>query len=103
MQPMTDSWTDEAKVREYTGRVGRLAARRAGEMELVEALPAEVERVLDLGCGDGRLISLVLDARPGVPYLSLIHRALACRRYEDAVASICGGAGVATALVLDRA
>ncbi|MCA9718870.1 MAG: hypothetical protein KC468_29645, partial [Myxococcales bacterium] len=30
-----------------------------------------------------------LDARPGVPYLSLIHRALACRRYEDAVASIC--------------
>lgn len=66
MQPMTDSWTDEAKVREYTGRVGRLAARRAGEMELVEALPAKVERVLDLGCGDGRLISLVIDARPGV-------------------------------------
>jgi SAM-dependent methyltransferase len=25
-----------------------------------------VERVLDLGCGDGRLIALVLDARPAV-------------------------------------
>ena len=60
------TWRDTDKVNEYVGRVGRLAARRAGEAELLEALPAEVERVLDLGCGDGRLIALVLDARPEV-------------------------------------
>jgi SAM-dependent methyltransferase len=58
------SWKDEAKVDEYVGRVGRLEARRTGERELLEALPARVERVLDLGCGDGALAALVLAARP---------------------------------------
>ena len=61
---MVSSWKDEDKVAEYTGRVGRLAARRAGEAELLEALPDEVTRIMDLGCGDGRLMDLVLDARP---------------------------------------
>jgi SAM-dependent methyltransferase len=59
-------WKDEAKVAEYVGRVGRLAARAAGEAELVEALPDVVARVLDLGCGDGRLVEVVLAARPDV-------------------------------------
>jgi tRNA (cmo5U34)-methyltransferase len=58
------TWSDDAKVQEYVGRVGRLAARAAGEAELVEALPVDVDRVLDLGCGDGRLAALVLEARP---------------------------------------
>lgn len=57
------SWKTEAKVQDYLGRVGRLEARRAGENEFVESLPATVNRVLDLGCGDGRLTSLVFDAR----------------------------------------
>ena len=60
------SWRDEEKVTEYVGRVGRLAARAAGEAELVEALPHRVDRVLDLGCGDGRLLALVLGVRPEV-------------------------------------
>lgn len=58
------SWKDPAKVEEYTGRIGRLAARLAGETEMVEALPASVTRALDLGCGDGRLLNVVLDAHP---------------------------------------
>ena len=61
---MERTWKDEKKVSEYVGRVGRLAARAAGEGELVEHLPVQVDRVLDLGCGDGRLAALVLDARP---------------------------------------
>jgi SAM-dependent methyltransferase len=60
------TWKDATKVDEYVGRVGRLAARRAGETELVEALPSEVEQVVDLGCGDGRLLALVLDSRATV-------------------------------------
>lgn len=61
---MGSSWKDHNKVAEYTGRVGRLAARRAGETELLEALPDAVATIVDLGCGDGRLIELVLDAHP---------------------------------------
>ena len=63
---MAPTWQDEDKVHEYVGRVGRLAARAAGEAELVEAVPAQVDRMLDLGCGDGRLLGVVLDARPAV-------------------------------------
>ena len=64
---MTDAartWHDHEKVEEYVGRVNRLAARQAGEVELVEALPARVDRLLDLGCGDGKLAAVVLEARP---------------------------------------
>lgn len=68
---MGASWKDEVKVSEYLERVDRLAARRAGEAELVEALPASVERMLDLGCGDGRLIDLVRSCRPGVEAIGL--------------------------------
>ena len=58
------TWKDHEKVHEYVGRVGKLAARAAGEAELVENLPDQVKRVLDLGCGDGRLAAVVLEARP---------------------------------------
>ena len=58
------TWSDPGKVDEYVDRVGRLAPRLAGEEALVELLPDAVERVLDLGCGDGRLAALVLAARP---------------------------------------
>jgi len=55
------TWHSEDKVREYVSRVGRLEARRQGEAELVEYLPTHVDRALDLGCGDGRLLELVLN------------------------------------------
>jgi len=60
------SWTEPEKVAEYVGRIGRVPQRLAGEAALVELLPATPTRVLDLGCGDGRLIALLLDARPDV-------------------------------------
>lgn len=61
-----DTWTDETKASEYLGRVGRIEARLAGERELVQLIPASLSRVLDLGCGDGRLVQVTLDARPAL-------------------------------------
>jgi tRNA (cmo5U34)-methyltransferase len=58
------SWDTPEKVAEYVGRIGTVAPRLAGEAALVEFLPPDPRRALDLGCGDGRLVRLLLDARP---------------------------------------
>jgi SAM-dependent methyltransferase len=49
----------------YLERADRIPHRAAGEATLLEQIPSGVQRVLDLGSGDGRLLQLVLDARPG--------------------------------------
>ena len=64
--PASATWHDQAKVGEYLGRVGRLEARLQGEQALRELLPGAPTSVLDLGCGDGRLAALVLDACPSI-------------------------------------
>jgi SAM-dependent methyltransferase len=62
----TSGWSDPEQVAWYTERIGTLEARRAGERMLVEVLPEAPRRMLDLGCGDGRVSALVLDARPAI-------------------------------------
>ncbi len=63
---MAASWNDQATVDRYLGRVGVLPARLAGEEVLADIAPPEPASVLDLGCGDGRLAALMLEARPSV-------------------------------------
>ena len=70
----TAGWDDDEQVRWYLDRIDRLPPRLAGEQVLAEALPAEPKRVLDLGCGDGRLAALVLDARPSVTSVVAVDR-----------------------------
>jgi trans-aconitate methyltransferase len=49
-----------------------LIPRRAEAYEVVfEVVPADVDRVLDLGTGDGNMLELVLDARPGATGVGL--------------------------------
>lgn len=73
---MPDTWKDTSKVDEYVGRVGRLAARAAGEAELAEVLPAGCARVLDLGAGDGRLAAVALASRTTVTEVVAIDSSL---------------------------
>jgi SAM-dependent methyltransferase len=59
----TAGWSDPEQVEWYLDRIDGLTPRIAGENMLREALPTAPESALDLGCGDGRLAALVLDAR----------------------------------------
>jgi SAM-dependent methyltransferase len=60
------AWTDRVKVEEYLGRISEQPQRVPGEALLLEHLPPTPRRVLDLGCGDGRIAALVLAARSSV-------------------------------------
>ena len=63
--PMPNLWERSEHATSYLSRADRLPHRREGEAiltgDLSDVLPG---RVLDLGCGDGRLAALVLDAYP---------------------------------------
>jgi tRNA (cmo5U34)-methyltransferase len=58
-------WPDVEHALAYLAKADNLPHRAEGAAALVEHLPERVERVLDLGTGDGRLLDLVLTARPG--------------------------------------
>lgn len=62
----TAGWNDRSQVDWYLGRIGELPPRVAGEEVLRSVLPATPRSALDLGCGDGRLAALVIEARPTV-------------------------------------
>lgn len=63
---VAQSWAQREKVEEYVERVGRLAPRQMGEVELLDSLPKDIRILLDLGCGDARLACLVGDAHPEI-------------------------------------
>lgn len=59
---MSDEWSDQGRVAEYLSR--ELPHRQLAEEVLLQALPAQVDRFIDLGTGDGRLLALVRDRHP---------------------------------------
>lgn len=62
-------WSDPGRVTEYLSR--ETPHRSTAEEMLLAALPERIERVLDLGTGDGRLLSLVKDRHPRTAAIGL--------------------------------
>ena len=52
-------WSSPDHVRDYLGRADQISHRTEGEAALLEFIPANTRRILDLGTGDGRLLALV--------------------------------------------
>ncbi len=59
---MSEEWGDSGRVAEYLSR--EIPHRSIAEKMLLEALPPRVERFLDLGTGDGRLIAAIRTQHP---------------------------------------
>lgn len=59
---MSDEWGDPGRVAEYLSR--EIPHRAIAEEMLLEALPSRIERALDLGTGDGRLLAAIRDRYP---------------------------------------
>ncbi len=61
-----DGWRDPGRVTEYLSRA--IPHRDIAEAMLLQALPAGLERFIDLGTGDGRLIGLIREQHPDARY-----------------------------------
>jgi SAM-dependent methyltransferase len=57
---VSEEWKDPEHAIAYLQRADAIPHRAAGESTLLAEVPADAVRVLDLGCGDGRLLALVL-------------------------------------------
>jgi tRNA (cmo5U34)-methyltransferase len=60
MAPMSSEWQSLEHALTYLRRADKLPHRAEGEDTLLAEVPENSKRVLDLGCGDGRLLALVL-------------------------------------------
>ena len=66
-----EEWTTAEHALRYLARADAYPRRAEGEGALLEQVPGDARRVLDLGTGDGRLLSLISRDRPGVVGMGL--------------------------------
>jgi len=66
-----EEWTTAEHALRYLARADGYPHRAEGESVLLEHVPGDARRILDLGTGDGRLLSLLSHDRPGMLGLGL--------------------------------
>jgi len=59
--PPINLWSSADHVRDYLERADSISHRTEGEAAMLEFIPDDAHRILDLGTGDGRLLALVKD------------------------------------------
>lgn len=64
-------WSSDEHAHEYLRRADSIPHRAEGEAALLEHVPLEARRILDLGSGAGRLLGLVRAARPQAQFVAL--------------------------------
>jgi tRNA (cmo5U34)-methyltransferase len=58
-------WSSTEHVRDYLERQHQITHRTEGESALLEFIPPNARRILDLGTGDGRLLAIARHDHPG--------------------------------------
>lgn len=71
MKPDLSEWSSPEHALKYLASQDQVPHRTEGEATLLEFLPVRLARCLDLGTGDGRLLALVLAARPDASAIGL--------------------------------
>jgi SAM-dependent methyltransferase len=71
MPSNSEEWLDPERVGAYRERADRFPHRLEGEGVLLDHIPRGVGRVLDLGCGDGRLLERLMRDRPAMRGVAL--------------------------------
>jgi tRNA (cmo5U34)-methyltransferase len=66
-----EEWTRPEHVLRYRRRADEFPRRVEGEIVLLDHIPLDVRRVLDLGAGDGRLLALLKRDRPQLRGIAL--------------------------------
>jgi len=69
--PEVNLWSSAEHALEYHRRADSIPHRVEGEATLLEFVPAEARRILDIGSGGGRLLAVVKAARPRASYVAL--------------------------------
>jgi SAM-dependent methyltransferase len=83
-----EEWTTVEHVSRYLDRADGYPRRAEGESVLLEHVPRDARRILDLGTGDGRLLALLRVGRPemhgvGLDFSDLMLKAARTRFADD--------------------
>ena len=69
--PDVNLWSSDEHALDYLRRADSILHREGGEAALLEFVPHDARRILDLGSGGGRLLGLVKAVRPHAQFVAL--------------------------------